>query len=94
MRSFGKDAPEFLAFTIGDSGDVHRFPLAASMSVEELCELQDAANVGGATALRFQVELLRRHIGEAADGLTAGDVAAIYEAWNEESARQGATAGE
>jgi len=94
MRHFGKDVPQHLEFTLGDSETVHRLPLAANMPLEELCELQEAANVGGTTVLRFQVELLRRYIGEAADGLSAGDVNAIYTAWNEESAKQGATAGE
>jgi hypothetical protein len=94
MRKFGNDAPQFMAFTLGDGEDVYKVPLAASMPMETLLELQEAADEGGTKALRFQVELLRRYIGDAVDSLTAGDVSAIYAAWNEESAESGAEAGE
>lgn len=94
MRKFGKDAPEFMAFTLGDDETVHKLPLAASLPLETLIDLQDAADKGGAVALRYQLDLLSRYIGDAADGLTAGQVAEIYDAWNEESATSGATVGE
>lgn len=94
MRKFGKDAPEFMAFTLGDDETVHQLPLAASLPMETLIELQEASEKDGTAALRYQMGLLRRYIGDAADGLTASDVAAIYQAWTEESAEVGAEAGE
>ena len=94
MRKFGTDAPEFMAFTLGDGETVYKLPLAASLPMPTLIEMDDAAAKGDAEALRFQFELLRRYIGDAADGLTGGDVRAIYQAWNEESLNQGATPGE
>lgn len=94
MRKFGKDAPEFLEFTLGDSKTVHKLPLAASMPMDTLIEFQEATAKGGAESLKFQMDLLRRYIGDAADTLTAGDMTAIYSAWNEESAKVGASVGE
>ena len=94
MRKFGTDAPKFMSFTLGDDDTVYRLPLAASMPMDVLIELGEAAGKGGTESLRYQVDLLRRYIGDAADALTAGDVSAIYSAWNEESALSGAEAGE
>lgn len=94
MRAFGKDSPEFLSFTLGDGEEVYNMPLAASMPLTALIGLEEAAAKGSAESLRYQMELLRRYIGDKADELTAGEVAEIYAAWSEESAKQGATAGE
>ena len=94
MRAFGKDAPEFLSFTLGDGEEVYNLPLAASMPMKTLIELEEATAKGSAESLRYQMELLRRYVGDKVDELTAGDVTAIYQAWTEESAKQGATAGE
>lgn len=94
MRKFGVDAPEFLAFTLGDSEEVYKIPLAASMPMTTLLELSEAAAKGDAESMRFQLDLLRRYIGERADDLTAGEVGEIFAAWNEESVGQGATVGE
>ena len=93
MRKFGNDAPEFLAFTLGESETVYKLPLAASLPVIEVIELQEATNLGGTAALRFQLELLERY-GVPTESLTAGDVGAIYKAWNAASTEQGATVGE
>ena len=43
---------------------------------------------------KFQFELLKRYIGEAADNLTAGDIRDIMNAWYKESADQGVEVGE
>ena len=94
MRKFGTDAPEFMEFTLGGSENVYRMPLAASMPMDTLIELQEATAKGGAESLRFQMNLLRRYIGDAADTLTASAMTEIYTAWNEESAKVGADAGE
>lgn len=94
MRKFGTDAPQFMEFTLGGSEKVYSIPLAASMPMDTLIELQEAAAKGGPESLRFQMELLRRYIGDAADTLTAGAMTEIYSAWNEESAKTGATLGE
>jgi hypothetical protein len=92
MRKFGTDAPEFLSFTLGDDDTVYNLPLAASLPMSTLLDLQEAAAKGEAE--RYQLELLRTYIGDKVDSLTVADVTAIYQAWNEESAKQGATAGE
>lgn len=94
MRNFGTDAPEFMAFTLGDSDEVYKLPLAASMPMTMLLEMQEAASKGDAEALKYQFDLLHRYLGERADTLTVGEVRDIYAAWNEESVKQGATVGE
>lgn len=94
MRKFGIDKPELMAFTIGESEKVHKIPLSASMPAEELLELQEAYNEGDAAALRYQLKLLRKYMGDAADKLTAGDMKEIFDAWAEESTQQGAEPGE
>jgi len=92
MRTFGKDSPEFMAFQIAGSDDVYKMPLASSLPMSELLELSEAAAKGGAHILRYQLDLLRKHIGPKADELTAQDVADIFAAWNEESGKTGASA--
>jgi len=94
MRKFGTDAPEFLEFQLGEGDEIYRLPLAASMPMEKMVGLQEAVNKGQAESLRYQLDLLRGYIGDAADALTAGDMTAIFTAWSEESAKQGATPGE
>ena len=46
MRKFGNDVPRFMAFTLGDGEEVYKLPLAASMPMETLLELQEAADDG------------------------------------------------
>ena len=94
MRKFGKDKPELMAFTIGDSKKVHKIPLAASMPATTMMELSEAQKEGEAATLRYQLELLERYIGDVAGKLTAGDVRDIFNAWVEESMNQGAEPGE
>lgn len=94
MRKFGNDAPAFLSFTLGDSEEVYKIPLAASMPMTTLLEMSEAVAKGDAEAMRFQLNLLKRYMGERAEGLTAGEVSEIFAAWNEESVGQGATVGE
>lgn len=94
MRKFGTDAPQVMAFTLGDSKEVYELPLAASMPMSVLLEMGQAASKGDNEILQYQFDLLRRYIGERADTLTAGEVRDIYAAWNEESTNQGAQPGE
>ena len=94
VRKFGTDSPKFLAFTLGDSDEVYKLPLAASLPMDTLVEMREAADSSEAAAMRFQMELLHTYIGDAANGLTAGDVNDIFTAWNEDSAAAGATSGE
>ena len=94
MRKFGTDKPEFMAFTLGDAKKVYKMPLAASMPADAILGLQEAYNAGSAEAFRYQIELLRKYIGDAAGKLTAGDIGDIFRAWEEESAGQGAEAEE
>lgn len=94
MRKFGNDAPEFMEFMLGDSEEVYKLPLAGSLPMETLIEMQEAVDKGETAAMRFQLELLRRYIGDAASTLNAVDVRDIYKEWTKESASQGAEAGE
>ena len=90
MRTFGTDSPRFMVFKLGDDETTYRLPLAASMPMTDLLALSDAANKGGAHVLRAQLDLLRKHIGDRAETMTASEVAEVFIAWNEESASDGA----
>lgn len=94
MRKFGTDKPELMSFKLGDSEKVYTIPLAASMPATLLAEMQEAANKGEGEYYKFQLDMLRRYIGEAVDTLTAGDVGDIMNAWVIESSGQGAEVGE
>ena len=94
MRKFGTDKPEFMAFTLGDAKKVYKIPLAASMPADAILKLQEAYNEGAAAAFRYQLDLLRKYMGDAVEKLTAGDISDIYKAWEEESGTQGAEPGE
>lgn len=94
MRKFGKDKPELMSFTLGNSKKVYTIPLAASMPATLILEMQKAYKGGDVAAFEFQLNLLKKYIGEAADELTAGDVRDIFDAWTEDSKEQGAEVGE
>lgn len=94
MRQFGKDKPELMSFKLGDSEKVYTIPLAASMPATQILCMQKAYKEGDAAALEFQIEMLRKYIGDIADDLTAGDVRDIINAWGVESSKQGAEPGE
>lgn len=83
-----------MEFAIGDSEKVYKLPLAASLPMSTLIELREVSGAGEVEAMRFQVDLLRKYMGDDVDMLTVGDVAAIYEAWNEESSKGGSDLGE
>lgn len=83
-----------MEFAIGDSEKVYKLPLAASLPMSTLIELREASGAGEVEAMRFQVDLLRKYMGDDVDMLTVGDVAAIYEAWTDESSKGGSTLGE
>lgn len=99
MRKFGNDAPEFMSFTLGHTGKkVYKMPLAASMPMTIAVRFSEIAALPedqqGVESIKFQLEVLRRYVGDAADDLTASQVAEIFEAWGEESSEQGASLGE
>ena len=94
MRKFGKDKPELMSFTLGNSKKVYNIPLAASMPATLILDMQKAYKEGESAAFEFQLNMLRKYIGEAADELTAGDVRNIIDAWAEYSKEQGAEVGE
>lgn len=94
MRKFGKDKPELMNFTLGDSKKVYSIPLAASMPATLILEMQKAYKEGEVEAFEFQIKLLKKYIGDAADELTAGEVRDIFDAWAEDSKEQGAEVGE
>lgn len=94
MRKFGKDKPELMSFNLGNSKKVYNIPLAASMPATLILKMQEAYKEGEAAAFAFQLDLLKKYIGDAADNLTAGDVRDIFNAWAADSAEQGAEPGE
>ena len=95
MRKFGTDKPELMSFKLGDSEKVYTIPLAASMPAVILQEMQKVSSKGEGEVFDFQLDLIRKYIGDkAADTLTAGDVRDIMNAWAEESTQQGAEVGE
>lgn len=83
-----------MAFTMGEAKKVYKMPLAASMPADMILGLQEAYQKGSAAAFRYQIEMLRKYIGDAVDKLTAGDIRDIFKAWEQESAEQGAEAEE
>ena len=94
MRQFGKDKPELMSFKLGDSEKVYTMPLAASMPATLILQMQKSYKADDATAFEFQIEMLRKYIGDVVDELTAGDVRDIINAWGIESSKQGAEVGE
>lgn len=94
MRSFGKDKPELLSFTIGTQKKVYSIPLAASMPAVKILELNEAYEQGELAAAKGQYKLLKDYIGDIADTLTAKDINEIFDAWGKESESQGADVGE
>ena len=87
MRTFGNDSPQFFAFKLEGSDDVYEIPLAASLPMSVLIEIDDAD-------AKVQLGFLRRYMGDKADELTVEQFRDIFAAWVEESAKQGATLGE
>ena len=59
MRKFGKDKPELMSFMLGDSEKVYTLPLAASMPATLILQMQKSYKTDDATALEFQIEMLR-----------------------------------
>lgn len=98
MRHFGKDAPEFMAFTVGDDDTVYKMPLPSSLPFDASIRFAECASMpdgeGAVAAMRLQLDLLRDAMGDKADRLTSGQVAEIFEAWSEDQAETGATTGE
>ena len=100
MRNFSSDSPQFMAFTIGDSKEEYRLPLAASLPLNESIRFADISAIAdedarNAAALRFQYDLVVKYLGEGvADVITTAQMGEIFAAWVEESQAQGASAGE
>lgn len=89
MRRFATDAPEFFLFQLGDDETVYKIPLAASMTIGDLKDLDASGN-----DFLAQVNWLSKFIGDTVNDLTVGDVSGILKAWREESYGQGASVGE
>lgn len=99
MRKFATDAPDIMAFTLGDDETVYKMPLPASMPFKFTIALADVAamddgDAKNAAALKAEHAILREYIGDAADMLTARQVGEIFGAWNAEAERRGENAGE
>lgn len=100
MRHFGKDTPEFLTFTIGDSDEVYKLPLPTSMPFETALRFAEVAaiaddDVSNLESMKLQHRLLKEYIGDAADELTTAQVNEIFTAWAEGGREEtGVTEGE
>ena len=101
MRTFGKDAPEFLEFRLGDAKKVHKIPLMTSLPLDlghRYAEIASESDEGARDkmAIDLQIEILNRYVGEdVAKSLSVRDMREIFEAWSEESEKAaGATVGE
>lgn len=101
MRAFGTDAPDFMAFRLGDGETVYRLPLAHCLPMTVNCRFAEVAaekdrSVQEAMAQRLQVEILTDYLGaEAVEGITAAQANEIFSAWQEESRKAaGVSAGE
>ena len=92
MRQFGIDNKEFFEFKLGDSEEVYKIPLAASMPVNLLLEMQDADK--NDKGFEVQLKMLKKYMGDVVDELTANTCADILKAWADESKTQGASVGE
>lgn len=92
MRRFGQEAKEFFEFQIEGSDVIYKIPLAGSMPVSVLLDMQ-AADARG-EGFEVQMDMLRKYMGDAVDDLTAVMATQILQAWAEESRGQGATVGE
>ena len=89
MRRFGTDSPEFFVFQIGDSDEVYKIPLVASLTNKQIVALDEVKE-----DYRKQIDWLRDFIGDVVDELTATDTAAIMKAWRAASDGEGVTVGE
>lgn len=94
MRKFGKDKPELMSFTFGDSKKVYNIPLAASVPAPIILEMNEEYKKGDMEAFAWQVKFLRKYVGDLVDEMTTGDIKDIFDAWMMESSGQGAEVGE
>ena len=92
MRTFGRKKTEYFEFKIEGYDEVYRIPLAADMPYTFLNKVNQAAGAGESFVL--QVEMLRKHMGDVVDDLTAETLSDILLAWSEESKGAGASVGE
>lgn len=89
MRRFGTDSPEFFLFQIGDSDEVYKIPLIASLTNRQIVALDDIKG-----DYKKQVDWLRDFIGDVVDDLAAVDTGAIMRAWRNASDGGDVTVGE
>lgn len=98
MRSFCKDRPEVMSFTLGNSKKVYTMPLASSMPIDMVLRASEIQSLSGDAkaheSLKFQRDLVGRYIGDKVHELSAGEVQEIFAGWAEESKLGGATLGE
>lgn len=101
MRTFGKDAPEFLEFRLGDSKKVHKIPLMTSLPLDlarRYAEIASESDEGAQEklAIDLQIEILDRYVGEdVTKTLSVRDMRDIFQAWSEASQEAaGASVGE
>ena len=94
MRTFGAEKKETFDFMIEGSTETYSLPLASAMTVTELNDMIVAQEKGTSELFRYQVDLMRKYMGDIVDNLTAGTIAEILRAWEEATHEAGASAGE
>ena len=92
MRTFG-EIKKYFEFQLEGDDKVYKIPLASSMPAATILMLRDADKRG--EGFEAQLTMLKRYIGEELVNELSVDMAdSILKAWGEESAEQGASAGE
>lgn len=94
MRTFGAEKKETFDFMIEGSEKTYSLPLTSAMPVTELNDMMAAQEKGSYVLFRYQVDLMRKYMGDIVDSLTAGTVAEILKAWEEATHETGASTGE
>ncbi len=91
MRTFGKRKIEYFEFKLEGNDRVYGIPLAANMPYSTLKEMNEAEEDA---RFDIQVEMLRKHMGNVVDELTAGELSDILKAWADACQAEGASVGE
>lgn len=92
MITFGQGKIEYFEFQLEGEEEIYGIPLAPYMPIGLIEEMNKADTDGD--ALRLQIKILRKYMGERADDLPISMLKEIIVAWSEASAESGATVGE
>lgn len=91
MRTFGTDSPQFFAFKIEGHDEIFKMPLASSLPLGKVLELDDGT---AEEQIRRNINLFKEYIGDVIYELPAGVFVQIVEEWKRTTADSGAELGE